>query len=65
MSRAETLKYASALEAVGYDGLYLPHECACKTDDLEPCEFGASPECLPGYVCECDCGDHDYHIGAE
>lgn len=47
-----------------YDGLYLWGECACICDDLMPCgEY--SGICEPGYIVDCDCGDHDYHIGPE
>lgn len=45
----------------GYDGLYVPGECACTIDDLFPCG-DACPDCSPGYKVPCNCGDHDYHI---
>lgn len=37
------------LRTKGYDGLYLPEECACKVGDLAPCSayFGG---CMPGYL---------------
>lgn len=52
------------LERHGFDGLYdLDGECACEIDDLAPCgEFSAC--CAAGYKYPCDCGDHDFHIGA-
>lgn len=52
------------IEANGYDGLYSPGVCACKKDDLMPCD-GMRNDCEPGYLCECDCGDHYFHIGPE
>lgn len=56
------------LKAHGYDGLYCPGECACDIDDLMMCcdtLGGGDPSpCLPGYKTACDCGDHDWHIGA-
>lgn len=33
-----------------YDGLYDPGECACKIDDLAPCECVNFNECRPGYL---------------
>jgi hypothetical protein len=32
----------------GYDGLYVPGECGCEIDDLQPCSEDMS-ECKPGY----------------
>jgi hypothetical protein len=39
----------AALERDGYDGLFNDKECACKTDDLMPCE-GPATYCRPGYL---------------
>lgn len=55
-----------ALKREGYDGLYnIDGECACKTDDLFPCEC-PSRECRPGYLTPCDgsceTGNCNYHI---
>ncbi len=47
----------------GYDGLFYPGECACKVDDLIPCNADCYMDCEPGYVTPCNCGDHDFHIG--
>jgi hypothetical protein len=53
------------LTANGYDGLYDEDgECACAVDDLCPCDSEVL-WCQPGYKRPCDCGDHDWHIGAE
>ena len=47
-----------------YDGLYNLGECACLIDDLFPCMInGGVLDCKAGYKMECDCGDHDYHVG--
>lgn len=58
---------ADFLEANGYDGLFLPEVCACKKDDLAPCDEHISMQCQAGYLTPCDCGDpdHDWHISAE
>jgi hypothetical protein len=49
----------------GYDGLYVPGECACELSDLEPCD-GMTSDCKPGYKRECDCGEgHNFHVGPE
>lgn len=50
-----------ALEDGGYDGLYSSSECACLLSDLMPCGECCC-NCSPGYLAECDCGDHDFHI---
>lgn len=51
----------------GFDGLYNgDDECACKIDDLAPCD--CSPlRCTPGYLRPCppECGEHRWHIGAK
>ena len=52
------------LEANGFDGLYSPEECGCKKDDLAPCGSDFAM-CEPGYLQECDCGYHDWHIGQD
>lgn len=47
----------------GYDGLFC-EDCGCEVGDLCPC--GEIPlEAEAGYKQPCDCGDHDYHIGAD
>jgi hypothetical protein len=46
-----------------FDGLYLPGECACKIDDVGDVCNGYMLDCKPGYLCSCDCGEHDWHIG--
>lgn len=52
------------LEDNNYDGLYYGEICGCELDNLFPCgKSGYS--CEPGYKHPCDCGDHDFHIGAE
>lgn len=55
---------AIRLRKHGYDGLYFPGECACKTDDLYPCGERQSG-CLPGVLKPCpeDCQEHNWHIG--
>lgn len=55
---------AAHIEANGFDGLFAPGECACRKDDLAPCGDIHS-DCIPGYLCKCDCGDHEFHIGPE
>ena len=52
------------LDYNGYDGLYFPGECACKKEDICPCSENPL-ECKPGYLCPCDCGEHDWHIGPD
>ena len=44
---------ADWLRAHGYDGLYLPGECACLIDDLRPCGE-LDQACKPGYRVEPD-----------
>lgn len=46
----------------GYDGLYSQIECACTLDDLMPCGE-CRWDCEAGYISDCDCGEHDFHIG--
>ena len=49
------------LEVHGYDGLYEPGECACKSGDLAPCgNIGHS--CQPGYLIDKK-GEYDFYIG--
>ncbi len=50
------------MEKNKFDGLYAPGECACKNDDLVPCNEDFS-RCLPGVLTPCDCGEHSFHIG--
>jgi hypothetical protein len=45
----------------GYDGLFSDSECACKNEDLFPCDNPAY-DCQAGYLTPCDCGGHDWHI---
>lgn len=53
------------LTANGFDGLFNGDaDCACLTDDLEPCG-GMSSQCAAGYKAPCDCGEHDWHITVE
>ena len=59
MNMKEILK--DWLTTNGYDGLY-SGECGCEMDELVPC--GNDPSlCEPGHKSDCDCGDHDWHIG--
>jgi len=47
------------LQAEGFDGLYIPGECACAVSDLMPCGE-PTPECRAGYKG----GEGDeFHIG--
>ena len=50
----------------GFDGLYNAGECACKIDDLGPCDCSIM-NCEPGYLQPCppECGEHNWHIGAQ
>ena len=48
------------LESNGYDGLFLPGECACKIDGLMPCE-GYCGDCEPGVLLEGD-DIHDFYV---
>lgn len=50
----------------GYDGLFCPGECACKKDDLMPCDEYMM-DCEPGYLIEKKCADaeYDWYIGAK
>ena len=48
----------------GYDGLFNPDDCACDLNDLFPCDCPQA-DCEPGYLCDCDCRDHDWHICRE
>lgn len=41
------------LDENGYDGLYCPDLCACKSDDLAPCD-NLTLECEPGFIRHCD-----------
>lgn len=51
------------LKENNYDGLYNSDtECACTLEDLFHCETPCT-DCEAGYISECDCGDHEYHIG--
>ena len=63
----DTLRTLTAawLQCHGYDGLCNAGECACKNDDLMPCDE-PSPECQAGHLAACkgeswcygDCGFH-------
>lgn len=50
------------LKNMGYDGLYNEiGVCACLVNDLAPCgEIQGT--CQPGYLDDCHCGEHDWHI---
>ena len=45
------------LEQDGYDGLYQPGVCACRIDDLAPCDE-MEMNCTPGYLLP---GDEDFN----
>jgi hypothetical protein len=45
----------------GFDGLFLPVDCACEKADLFPCG-DPREDCEAGYRTPCNCGDHDWHI---
>ncbi|TDR82152.1 dATP/dGTP pyrophosphohydrolase domain-containing protein [Paludibacterium purpuratum] len=45
--QAITLKF---LHANGFDGLYNTDICACKCDDLMPCDNPGVTDCQPGYL---------------
>lgn len=51
------------LEDNNYDGLYLPGECACKLDNLFPCDQ-VDLWCQGGYLQEGD-AEFDFYIGPE
>jgi hypothetical protein len=51
----------SWLNENGYDGLYLPGECACIIGELCPCGE-PSPNCLAGYK-EAGRDGYDFMIG--
>lgn len=60
---------AEWLKCHGYDGLYAPGSCACRVDDLMPCD-DACESCIAGYEQMCPgpelCpveGNCDFHIG--
>lgn len=57
---------AEYLKKHKFDGLYnISGVCACKLDDLIPCE-GAQGECTVGYKVPCDCGGGcGWHIKSE
>lgn len=57
---------AEQLKQQGYDGLYLPEECACKLSDLIPCEE-INVYCCPGYIeyVENDTNGYDFYIHSE
>ena len=50
------------LKNMGYDGLYNEFgACACLVNDIAPCgEIQGT--CQPGYLDDCHCGEHDWHI---
>lgn len=57
---------AAWLKCHDYGGLLNAGECACKLDDLMPCDE-PSTECAPGYLAPCTkedwcCGDCAFHI---
>lgn len=48
-----------------FDGLWNNDaDCACVTDHLFPCGEPNHEHCRPGWKSKCDCGEHDFHIGA-
>ena len=52
------------LKQYHFDGLWNQDgECVCIISDLSPANC-MTDECMAGYINVCDCGDHDYHIGA-
>ena len=61
----DTKLLARLLKEAGYDGLFYPGECACKIDDLAPCESESIEECKPGVLRNCaEIGvDADWCIG--
>ncbi len=49
------------LEAEGYDGLWSERwDCACFTEDLQPCEFDDCFKCQAGYTCVCNDEDCEW-----
>ena len=54
------------LEDNGYDGLVSSGcECACKLDDLNPCDESMI-DCEAGYLTKCNCDmDCDFHISTK
>jgi len=49
-----------------FDGLCNSNsQCACKLDDLMPCECEYVGECSPGYLVECTCGEHEFVISED
>lgn len=48
----------------GFDGLFAPHgNCACKRGSLmDNCVGEDVFDCQPGFVLECPCGKHDWHL---
>jgi hypothetical protein len=54
------------LEIEGYDGFFNREKgCACEKTDLcgEILCGEIEAGCEPGYKSECNCGEHDFHIG--
>lgn len=49
------------LKANSFDGLFKPEECACKLNDLMPCDSPCD-QCEPGYVLPGN-EDYDWRIG--
>ncbi len=54
------------LEENGFDGLFNEEiDCACKLDDLIPCDY-LDNNCTVGYLVPCDCYmEHEFHIVRE
>ena len=47
-----------------FDGLWNGDiECACEASRLFPCDEPDHEHCKVGYKIDCDCGEHDWHIG--
>jgi hypothetical protein len=42
------------LEKHCYDGLYSDSECACRLDDLMPCDGEGIDQCSAGHLVPCD-----------
>jgi len=46
----------------GFDGLFYPGECACKSEDLMPCDASCLA-CEPGCLIPSEDTDFDFKIG--
>lgn len=53
------------LKANGYDGLYVPGECACIIGEIMPCDEPRT-DCMAGYLQKADpATGFDFMIGSE